>query len=92
MLFYTGLVEWFKVPRLGGMAAKGFGYFDAVVGDRDIVLSHGNIKVTPKISEYISTYEALIDSEKMKYIELLNAPKGDKKNANKPTEDNGISG
>ena len=38
--FYAGLLKWFDCPRLVGMAAKGFGLFNAIVGAGEITLSH----------------------------------------------------
>ena len=60
---YAGLREWFKVPRLGGMAAKGFGFFvpEYDAGENENVL--------------ISKYEEFIRSEGKEHIKLLSATK-----------------
>jgi hypothetical protein len=80
---YAAICEWFKVPRLGGMAAKGFGLFDAVVGDRDIVLSGGRITLKPQIADLIDAYEAFVREEGGEHLSLLAAPKGGKKGGKK---------
>ena len=60
---YAGLREWFKVPRLGGMAAKGFGFFepqfDAVDG----------------FDALINRYEAFLRAEGTEYLKLLSSTK-----------------
>ena len=80
---YAAICEWFKTPKLGGMASKGFGMFDAVVGDRDIVLSGGKITIKPEIADLIESYEKFVLEEGGEHISLLAAPKGGKKNGKK---------
>lgn len=75
--FYTALVKWFNKPaRLGGMGAKGFGSFDAVVGDGDIVYKGGIPKVSPEIRALIKHYEDFIEQdETASWLYLLEAGK-----------------
>lgn len=58
--FYAALVEWFKKPILGGMSAKGFGIFDAELGEMyeidDIII------VPPHIEELINKYHEYISA------------------------------
>lgn len=56
--FHAGIREWFKVPRLGGMAAKGFGFFVPEYDDS-------------KADTLINQYEDFIRSEGAEYISLL---------------------
>ena len=65
------------------MAAKGFGLFDAVVGDRDIVLSGGRITLKPQIADLIDAYEAFVREEGGEHLSLLAEPKGGKKGGKK---------
>lgn len=60
---YNAFVEWFRVPRLGGMSARGFGMFDAVVGDNDIVVSNCNVTVSERVQNLINAYNSFIDTD-----------------------------
>lgn len=77
--FYAGLVKWFNVPRLGGMSAKGFGLFDAVVGDNEISVRNGGISVSSEPGRLIAAYEDFIEGEGMEYFSVLGTKK-EKKN------------
>lgn len=63
--FYAGLREWFKVPRLGGMAAKGFGFFEPEYD-------------TTGTDDLITGYEDFIRCEGANYLSLLSTKKGGK--------------
>lgn len=63
--FFAGLREWFALPRLGGMAAKGFGYFSPEYD-------------APDAERLIAEYEAFVRSEGKDYLELLSVKKGGK--------------
>lgn len=80
--FYAGLLKWFKTPRLGGMAAKGFGLFDATLGAGDISVVGGSPAASPAVKEYISTYEDFIRTEGAEYLSLFDTKK-EKKNGKK---------
>ena len=80
--FYAGLEKWFEAPRLGGMAAKGFGFFDAEVGESDIVLCHGEITMSENIQSLINSYAEFVRQEGTEWIHLLST-KGGKKSGKK---------
>lgn len=78
--FYAGMMQWFKVPRLGGMAAKGFGLFDA---DLDgLAVTNGKIEATQKTADLISAYEEFIHTEGTAYFSLFDTKK-ERKNGKK---------
>jgi len=77
--FYSALLKWFELPRLGGMAAKGFGFFDAVVGDNDITVNGGEITAKDEIKTLATAYENYVKAEGNTYLDLLKT-KGGKKN------------
>lgn len=87
--FYAGLREWFKVPRLGGMANKGFGFFDAETDG--ISVENGEIKISDDISALITAYETFIDTEGSQYLDLLKEGKPDGKKANKSAKSDSAS-
>lgn len=72
--FYAGIRKWFQCPRLGGMAAKGFGMFDAGIGD-DISVTGGNVSISSTAEETIAAYEDFIRSDGAEYLSLLDAKK-----------------
>ena len=80
--FYAGLAQWFKYPKIGGMAAKGFGMFDAVVGDDDIVLTQGKTQISDSIKQLIDGYHEFVDQERDEWFVLLK-DKGGEKNGKK---------
>lgn len=80
--FFAGLRQWFMVPRLGGMSAKGFGLFDATVDD-DISVKNGEIQMSTEVSNLIENYENHIKSEQTEFMYLLKeAGKKDGKKTN----------
>ena len=79
--FYAGLRQWFKVPRLGGMAAKGFGLFDAELVGQELSVKNGAVAIGAP-ERLIEKYEALIRAEEAEYLSLLETKK-EKKNGKK---------
>lgn len=69
----AGICEWFKVPVLGGMAAKGFGLFDATVGT-GIILDKGNVVLSSEYQSLIDNYNEFIKQDNS--AEWLNLLKG----------------
>lgn len=80
--FYAGVRRWFETPHLGGMAAKGFGLFDAELADGEISVRKGEIKISGNASELIERYESFVSSEGTAYLELFDVKK-EKKNGKK---------
>lgn len=80
--FYAGVKKWFETPRLGGMAAKGFGLFDAKL-EEDISVKGGNVTVSHDVRYCITTYEDFIRMEGDKYLSIFETKK-EKKNGKKP--------
>lgn len=80
--FYAGLVRWFKTPRLGGMAAKGFGLFDAVVGEGELSVKNGGVAVSSDPGRLIAAYEDFITGEGTEHLSLFDTKK-EKKNGKK---------
>lgn len=80
--FYAGISRWFQVPQLGGMAAKGFGLFDADLEEGGITVTNGVVSVVPVIGERISAYEDFIHNEGPEYLSLFDTKK-EKKNGKK---------
>lgn len=80
--FYTGLRKWFEVPKLGGMTAKGFGLFDATVGDNDLSVINGQIKTSSDTEKLISSYEDFIRWNGPDILSLFETKK-EKKNGKK---------
>ena len=75
--FYAGLREWWKVPRMGGMASKGFGFFEPEIeGSKDL-----------DIDNLISKYEDFVKSEGTSYLDILSTKKV-KKNGKTGDESN----
>lgn len=79
---YAGLQKWFERPYLGGMAAKGFGQFDADVGDGLISVKQGDVSISPEAQALIDQYSAFVLAEGTSYFDILDAKKG-KKNGKK---------
>lgn len=64
--FLTGIAEWFKLPTIGGMRAKGFGAFSAsfTSGGAGIsVDSTGSILATDEAAEKIDKYVRFLDTD-----------------------------
>lgn len=80
--FYAGIRKWFETPRIGGMAAKGFGFFDAEITNKDtmvMTVKNGNITVDDAVTDLISRYEAHILAQGSTALTALDA-KEKKKN------------
>lgn len=76
--FYAAVVEWFKNPILGGMSSKGFGTFNAVVGDGIIKVYNGTVTISDEVQRLIDAYAAFIADEGTAYINLLGSGKNGK--------------
>lgn len=63
--FYAGLKKWFEVPRMGGMASKGFGFFEP---DCEID------------NDLVNAYEDFVKAEGAEYLSVLSTKKEKKKN------------
>lgn len=87
----TALREWFKTPTLGGMASKGFGYFDATVNDDEMTVQDGDVLMCGDYAVLITGYEDYIrDSSCAEYFPLLKgAVKKNGKASNKAAEGGG---
>ena len=66
----SSFAEWFKLPRLGGMANKGFGFFNAE-SNFGVNVFDGNVEISEKAQGYIDAYKDFISTEKSTYINLL---------------------
>lgn len=75
---YSAFAEWFKMPVLGGMASKGFGFFDAET-DFGISVKNGNVSISPDTQELINKYTEFIESEKDEYFDVMAVKKSGKK-------------
>lgn len=83
---YNAIREWFKHPKMGGMANKGFGFFDAEADG--ISVSNGEIIISDNVIKLINDYENYIRNvDYMPYLNLLKgAVKKDGKKSNKTAE------
>lgn len=62
----TGISEWFKLPTLGGMRAKGFGTFSAIVTSDDIMISvdsSGTISMSNAARDIIAQYAKYLEGD-----------------------------
>jgi hypothetical protein len=75
---YSALYEWFKVPKIGGMSAKGFGFFDAV-SDIGINVENGAVTVPDNIMSLIDGYLAFVKMCGNDALHLLESGKNGKK-------------
>lgn len=75
--FFSALCDWFRKPMLGGMAAKGFGNFDAEVkiDDDFISTTNGEVEISKKIVKLIEEYDQFIDGEGSEFLPLLRSGK-----------------
>lgn len=80
--FYAGLRQWFKVPRLGGMSAKGFGLFDADFDSGEIFVVNGEITLSERALALIAEYENFVRAEGSANLTIL-GPKKVSKNGKK---------
>lgn len=70
--------EWFSMPKLGGMANKGFGFFDAAT-NFGLSVEKGEVTETEKCKEMIRTYQAFVESEGEDCLLTLGRAKNGKK-------------
>ena len=84
--FYAGLVNWFKVPHLGGMAAKGFGLFDAELCGEELSVRNGTVAIGDP-GKLIANYEDFIRTDGAEYLNLFDTKK-EKKNGKKADKPN----
>lgn len=75
---YSAIAEWFKLPRLGGMANKGFGFFDADT-DFGITTKNGNTTISQSVESLIDEYNSFSLREGAEYLNLLESGKNGKK-------------
>lgn len=80
--FYAGLQKWFQTPRLGGMAAKGFGLFDADFGGGKIRVENGEVALSEEAQNLVAEYENFIRAEGAEYLTIF-GPKKVSKNGKK---------
>ncbi len=73
----SAIVEWFKIPRLGGMASRGFGFFDAET-DFGIAVQNGKVQISDNAKRLIDLYTHFIKNEGAEYIGLLEDKNGKK--------------
>lgn len=69
--FVAGLAEWFRSPTMGGMAAKGFGTFEADYNHGEITLRKGVVRLSESAQDALEKYEEFIALEGEKYLFLL---------------------
>lgn len=88
----SAIVEWFQSPTLGGMASKGFGYFDADVEKGHMSVKDGVIKICQEYAEDIAAYNEFLSTNKFEpYFYLLKGGKKSGKGTNETFKDNHAS-
>lgn len=91
---YSAIARWFATPTLGGMRAKGFGFFDA--DSEEISVTGGRIVMSDRVRDLIDKYHAFLQAEDFEEtIKLLATDGGGKKNGkstNKTTASDGNAG
>lgn len=76
-VLYSCLFEWFNVHTIGGMRAKGFGFFDAESDEISVI--DGRIDMSERVAELIRKYDDFLVNENIdETISLLST--GGKKN------------
>lgn len=81
-VLYTVLYEWFRTPRIGGMASKGFGVFDAE--SDEISVTDGVINTSDRVNSLIADYNEFIENDSSQdYFYLLGEVKESGKKADK---------
>ena len=75
---YSAFLSWFGLPRLGGMANKGFGFFDAET-NFGINVKSQKIETTEKFDSMITQYTDFISTEADSYLGVLGSGKNGKK-------------
>lgn len=75
---FSAFLVWFNLPKLGGMANKGFGFFDAET-NFGINVKSEKVETTKNFDSIIKQYADLIDSEGSSYLDVLRSGKNGKK-------------
>lgn len=75
---YSAFLKWFSLPKLGGMANKGFGFFDAETNFGINVRSQ-KTETTEKFDSMIRQYTEFISAEADSYLGILGSGKNGKK-------------
>ena len=68
--FYAGILKWWEIPRMGGMAAKGFGFFDASI-DNEVSVNDGHVVATASVIEAVNQYESFLKDNGADYMPIL---------------------
>lgn len=74
----AAFAKWFSFPKMGGMANKGFGTFDAFT-NFGISVDKGIVSVDEKCQKQISEYQAFVDKEGQECLSVLGRAKNGKK-------------
>lgn len=74
----AAFAKWFACPKLGGMANKGFGSFDAWT-NFGISVDKGLVSVDEKCRKRIDAYQAFVDQEGPECLTVLGRNKSGKK-------------
>lgn len=83
----NAICEWFKEPVLGGMASKGFGYFDAWINEDKLTVVDRDVKISGEFQALIDKYNDFIKTvEYAPYIDLLKGGKKGGKKTDKAAE------
>lgn len=75
---FSAFLVWFNLPKLGGMANKGFGFFDAET-NFGINVRSGKIETNENFDLIIKQYADFIDSEGYSYLDVLRSGKSGKR-------------
>lgn len=68
----SSIAEWFKTPTLGGMASKGFGYFDADINNGCLAVKDKILSISDEYADYINAYNLFLSSQDFEqYFYLL---------------------
>lgn len=68
----SAMAKWFETPILGGMASKGFGYFDADVNNGSMSVKDEVLTISPEYADYINKYNLFLkDKDFETYFHLL---------------------
>lgn len=75
---YSAFLTWFNLPRLGGMANKGFGFFNAET-NFGISVNDGEIEVTKEFADSLDKYTSFLQKEGTEFLNILGSGKNGKK-------------
>lgn len=79
----SAFANWFRIPKLGGMANKGFGFFTARVLDDDsepvISVDECGVILRDDVEEAVKQYTELVKNEGAEHLDLLGGGKSGKK-------------